>query len=222
MAIHSLPTLGAFADPAAFAIVAGGTLLALCLRTPARDLVRGVSALRTLGRRPFVADALLTQVDALSRISARHGVIQLDRSVIRDTDVAAAMGAIVDGAAPETVTLLLDQRRIARAERHRAAIELWSAAAEIFPAMGMVGTLIGLVRLFVSMTDPATIGASMAVAVLATLYGALAANLIATPIAARLKRLARAELIERARLVPPLTALADRERPRARTREEAA
>lgn len=214
--LHSLPSLGSFADPAALAIVGGGTLLALVLRTPGRDLLRGFAALGTLWRRPFQADALLTQIDALSRISARHGVVRLDRTVIADPDVAAAVGRIVDGAGGEEVSALLDQRRVARAERHRAAIDLWSAAAEIFPAMGMVGTLIGLVRMFAGMTDPATIGGSMAVAVLATLYGALAANLIAMPIAARLKRLARAELIERARLVQPLATLAERERPRVR------
>ncbi|HWK36791.1 motility protein A [Sphingomonas sp.] len=216
MTLSALPTLGAFADPVALAIVGGGTLAALVLRTPARDLLRGIVALRTLARRSFTADALLAQIDAFSRISARHGVVQLDRSVIADPDVATAIGRIVDGAGGDDVTALLDQRRLARAERHRAAIDLWSAAAEIFPAMGMVGTLIGLVRMFVAMTDPATIGASMAVAVLATLYGALAANLIAMPIAARLRRAARAELVERARLVRPLAALADRERPRAR------
>lgn len=216
MTLATLPTLGTFADPAAFAIVAGGTLAALVLRTPGRDLLRGVAALRTLARRPFSADALLAQIDAFTRISARHGVVQLDRSVIADPDVAAAIGRIVDGAGGDDVAALLDQRRGARAERHRAAIDLWAAAAEIFPAMGMVGTLIGLVRLFMAMTDPAAIGASMAVAVLATLYGALAANLIAMPVAARLKRLARAELVERARLVRPLAALAERERPRVR------
>lgn len=214
--LHSLPSLGSFADPAALAIVGGGTLLALVLRTPGRDLLRGFAAVGVLWRKPFQADALLTQIDALSRISARHGVVRLDRTVIADADVAAAVGRIVDGAGGEEVSALLDQRRIARAERHRAAIDLWSAAAEIFPAMGMVGTLIGLVRMFAGMTDPATIGGSMAVAVLATLYGALAANLIAMPIAARLKRLARAELVERARLVQPLAALAERERPRVR------
>ena len=70
------------------------------------------------------------------------------------------------------------------------------------------GTLIGLVRMFTAMQDPTAIGPAMAVALLATLYGALFANLIAMPIAGRLRRLARAEAFERARIEAPLAALA--------------
>lgn len=216
------PPLAPFLDPIAFAIVGGGTMIATLLRTPLGDIGRGLAALRVLGRRPFDAGTLLTQIDALSRISSRHGVMQLDRSVIRDADVAVAIQAIVDGTSAERVATMLDERRTARFERHRAATEMWAAAAEIAPAMGMVGTLVGLVRMFTAMTDPATIGAAMAVAVLATLYGALLGNLVAMPVAARLKRLARAEYLERGRLVAPLAALAERERPRARVHEEVA
>ena len=207
-------TLAPFLDPVAFAIVGGGTVVATLLRTPARDVARGMMALKTIGRAPFDAGALFMQVEALSRISARHGVMQLDRSVIADPDVAAAMARIVDGADGDTIRALVDDRRVARFERQRAAAEMWSAAAEFAPAMGMVGTLIGLVHLFTRMTDPAAIGGAMAIAVLATLYGALVGNLICLPIAARLKRLARAECVERGRLVEPLTRLADREAPR--------
>ncbi|WP_294291460.1 MotA/TolQ/ExbB proton channel family protein [uncultured Sphingomonas sp.] len=206
-------SLAAFLDPAALAIVGGGTVLATVLRTPARDLARGVVALKAIGRTPFDAGPLVTQVEALSRITARHGVLQLDRSVIKDPDVSAAMNAIVDGADGAIVRTLIEDRRVARYERQRAAAEMWAAAAEFGPAMGMVGTLIGLVRLFTSMTDPAAIGGAMAIAVLATLYGALVGNLICLPVAARLKRLARAECVERGRLAEPLARLATREAP---------
>jgi chemotaxis protein MotA len=209
-------TLGSFVDGQALAIVFGGTALALVLRTSARDLARAGAALRTLGRKPFDAGPLLHQIEALTRISARHGVMQLDRSVIADRDVNAGIAAVVDGAEPDAVAAKVTHCVAARAERHRAAIDVWCAAAETLPAMGMVGTLIGLVQMFTAMTDPAAIGGAMAVAVLATLYGALAANLIANPVAARLKRLARAEAAERARLAAPLAALAAREAPRLR------
>jgi chemotaxis protein MotA len=80
--------------------------------------------------------------------------------------------------------------------------------------MGMVGTLIGLVKMFATMSDPAAIGGGMAIALLATLYGALTANLVAMPIATRLRRLARAEASERQRLEMPIITLATREAPR--------
>jgi chemotaxis protein MotA len=207
--------LGPFLDPTAMAIVFGGTLLAVMLRTPMRDLGRAIAALRTLGRRRFDAAPLIEQIAALGRIARRHGVMALDRSVIADADVAAAVAAIVDGQPPDHVEELLRYRRRARIERHAAAADIWNGAAEVAPAMGMVGTLIGLVGMFVKMQDPGAIGASMAVALLATLYGALLANLVAMPIAIRLRRLGRDEAVERLRLEAPLVALAERERPRA-------
>jgi chemotaxis protein MotA len=171
-------------------------------------------ALRRLAAPRFAADPFIEQIAAFGRIAKRHGVLALDRSVIADPDIAAAVAAIVDGDAPEDIAELLRQRRRARSERAVAVAELWSGAAETAPAMGMVGTLIGLVGMFVKMQDPRAIGTSMAVALLATLYGALLANLVLAPIAARLRRIARDEAVERLRLEAPLIALAMREQPR--------
>lgn len=207
-------TVTTFLDPAALAIVLGGTLLATVLRAPARDVARAAYALVTLLRRPFDADALLAQVAAQAKIARRHGAMALDRSVIADADLAAAVAAIVDGEPPEAVARLLDERRTARVERHLAAAEVWSGMAEAAPAMGMVGTLIGLVAMFARMGDPDAIGGAMAVALLATLYGALLANLVALPVAARLRAASRAEWRGRERLVVPLVALARQEAPR--------
>lgn len=208
-------TPASFLDPVALALVIGGTILATVLRTPSSDLARGLRALPGLARASFRAQPLLDQVAALSRIAQRHGVMALDRSVLRDPDLAGAVADIVDGLAPDAVAERLEHRRQARVERHCAAAEAWAGAAEAAPAMGMVGTLVGLVRMFASMTDPRAIGAAMAVALLATLYGAILSNLVAAPIAARLRARARAEAFERTRLAAPLLALAQREAPRA-------
>ena len=179
-----IPLLAPFLDPIAFAIVGGGTLAAMALRTPTRDFLRGIAALHKLLARRFKADPLLEQIAAFGRIARRHGVMALDRSVIADRDVAAAVAAIVDRASPDRVADLLQHCHRLRSERAAASIEMWSGAAETAPAMGMVGTLIGLVGMFVKMQDPSAIGAAMAVALLATLYGALLANLLLAPIAA--------------------------------------
>ena len=195
-------------DPIALAIVGGGTALAVILRTPARDLASGIAALRVLFRAPLDADPLVRQVAALTRIARKHGVFQLDRAVIADPDVAAAVALIVDGAEPDEVEQLVRRHRSVRIDRHVAAAELWSAAAEAAPAMGMVGTLVGLARMFAEMEDTSAIGAGMAVALLATLYGALLANLVLAPIAARLRAAGKVEASERARLERPLVALA--------------
>ena len=80
-----------FLDPAAFAIVGGGTVLATVLRTPARDLRCAVAALRALARPRFIAEPLLHQLAAQAKLVGRHGVMQLDRAVIRDPEGLEAL-----------------------------------------------------------------------------------------------------------------------------------
>lgn len=212
--------LAPYADPLAAAFVVGGTALALLIRTPLADLGRALRALATLWRRPFSAEDALDQVGKLDRIAKRHGVMTLDRSRIADPDIADAIAGIVDGAGPDAVGARLRHRNEARAERHLATADMWGAIAELAPLLGMIGTLVGLVRMFMAMTDPAAIGQAMAVALLSTLYGALLAALVGMPVAGRLRRLARAEAFERARLEAPLVALAKRERPHLREAAE--
>ena len=207
-------------DPLALAIVLGGTAASVLLRHRLADVGRGLIALKTLLRRPFDSASLIAQAGSLEKIARRHGLIALDRSVIDDPDMAAAVAAAVDGASPSEIDAVVRDRAASRAERHRAVIELWSGVAEAAPAMGLIGTILGLVRMFAAMDNPDRIGAAMAVALLATLYGALLANLVAMPVVARLKRLARVEATERLRLAAPLTRLATLER--ARNRELAA
>jgi chemotaxis protein MotA len=210
-----LAALAAYVDPVAIAIVLGGTLLATLLRHSLADIGRAVRALPAALRRPFRAEPLLEQIAAQARIARRHGVLTLDRARIADRDVATAINAIVDGADADVVAAILRDRRRLRADRHAAAADVWAGMAEVAPAMGLVGTLVGLIRMFARMDDPGAIGAAMAIALLATLYGALLGNLGAMPVAVRLRRLARTELIERQRLEAPLVALAVREAPMA-------
>lgn len=203
-----------FVDPIALAIVIGGTIGATMLRGPFSDSVRAFRVLPRLFRsEPFDFADARAEIAAFDRISGRKGLLALDRERTRDPDVGVAIAAIVDFASPDTVENLLARARAQRVERHHVVQEFWAAAAEAAPAMGMIGTLFGLVRMFARMEDPATIGASMAVALLSTLYGALVANLVAAPIAARLHRLSRAEELAREALVAPLKTLATRQEP---------
>lgn len=206
--------IATFADPVAAAIVLGGVAAASLVRFPLGQIARAIAALGILGRRPPRMDDAVEQIAALARIARKHGAMALDRSVIDDPDVALGVRMIVDGETPEAVRDAVVRVREVRAERQLAAAEVWASIAEAAPAFGLIGTIIGLVRMFAAMQDPATIGPAMAVALLATLYGALVGNLIAMPIAGRLRRLARAEAFERERLEAPLFALARRERPR--------
>ena len=107
---------GIFLDPLAIGIVLGGTALSVVLRHRLADAGRALAALTCLWRRPFSADPLIAQAASLERIARRHGLFSLDRSVIADPDMAAAVEAAVDGAEPEQVARLVNDRVTARAE----------------------------------------------------------------------------------------------------------
>jgi chemotaxis protein MotA len=202
-----------FFEPVALGIVAGGTLLATATRGPLRDTANAFRALPLLWRRPFDFGPARAELAGAERIATAKSLFAVDSHLLRDPDVAEGVEGVLAGDGPDTVETLLDRLREARLERHAVVQEWWAAAAETAPALGMVGTLVGLVRMFRAMDDPATIGSAMAVALLATLYGALFANLVAAPIAARLRRLSRAEELERRALVKPFRAFAARELP---------
>ena len=207
-----------FLDPAALAIVGGGTLLATAARGPLGDTMDALRALPVLVRRPFDFGPARAQLARAERVSQAKSLLAIDSHLLKDRDVAQGVEAVADGATADQVEQLLNRLREERLDRHTVVQEFWAAAAEAAPAMGMIGTLIGLVRLFGSMDDPAAIGSAMAVALLATLYGAMFANLIAAPISARLRRLSHSESIERRALVKPFRAFAAREAPLARNR----
>ncbi|NJC34760.1 chemotaxis protein MotA [Sphingomonas jejuensis] len=212
MTVHSIPLSSwpTFVDPLAIAIVVGGTALATLLRGPAADALAAVRALPRLGRRGFDAERLRAEIARTERVAVTRGLLNVDADGIADRCIADVVRAVVDGAGPDQVTRLIDDQDHARDTRHRVIHAVWMAAAEAAPAMGMIGTLVGLVRMFSRMDDPTAIGGAMAVALLTTLYGAILANLVAAPIAARLARLSTQEAAARNAVRPALIDFARR------------
>jgi chemotaxis protein MotA len=102
---------------------------------------------------------------------------------------------IIDGADEPRLTQRLQFEMDSVSRRNESIIAAWQTWADVAPAMGMIGTLVGLVQMLGGMSDPGSIGPAMAVALLTTLYGALIANVIATPIAEKLRALHRDEMI---------------------------
>ena len=93
---------------------------------------------------------------------------------------------VVDGTAADTIESSLTNDKELMASRHENASTIFKSWADIAPAMGMIGTLVGLVGMLQNMSDPKAIGPAMAIALLTTLYGAFIANVIAKPLAEKL------------------------------------
>ena len=121
---------------------------------------------------------------------------------------------LVDGHDADVVRSVMEKDIELTAERHVTAIKVFRALADLGPAMGMIGTLVGLVAMLANMSDPKSIGPAMAVALLTTLYGAILANMVAIPIADKLELRSGEEKLCRALILDAIMGIQDGQNPR--------
>ena len=122
----------------------------------------------------------------LATVARKSGLLALEGQTINNEFLGKGIRLCVDGHDPEFVGRMLSKDINQAIERHETGVGIFKAIGASAPAMGMIGTLIGLVQMLASMDDPKTIGPSMAAALLTTLYGAVIANAMALPIADKL------------------------------------
>jgi chemotaxis protein MotA len=124
------------------------------------------------------------------------------------------MTMLVDGIAVEEIERNLTFETHAMMQRHVRSTGILRRAAEVSPAMGLIGTLLGLVQMLGSLNDPESIGPAMAVALLTTLYGALLANVVFLPLASKLERNSATELLINQIYILGSTSIGRQENPR--------
>jgi chemotaxis protein MotA len=127
----------------------------------------------------------------ISQMARKNGVLSLQKildSVKSEPFLHKAVSLVVDGVPGGQVENILRRELNSMAQRHAKSANVLRRAADFAPAMGLIGTLIGLVQMLGNLDDPTTIGPSMAVALLTTFYGAVLANLVFVPLASKLER----------------------------------
>ncbi|HIJ89528.1 MAG: MotA/TolQ/ExbB proton channel family protein [Desulfobulbaceae bacterium] len=135
-------------------------------------------------------DTLRELIDVIMTLHKKariHGLLALEDEPIEHPFLRQGIKYVVDNISPGIIKNTLHKEISHTFERHQSGARVFRALAEVSPAMGMVGTLIGLVQMMAGMDDPKGIGPAMAVALLTTLYGALMAYVIASPIADKLQ-----------------------------------
>ena len=120
----------------------------------------------------------------------------------------------VDGLEPGSIQNILETEISFLRERHQLGAEIFATMGTFAPALGMIGTLIGLVQMLQSMDDPSSIGPAMAVALLTTFYGSLIANLVCMPIAGKLKTRSKEETLAKEMITEGVISLTKGENPR--------
>ena len=168
-------------------IVIGGTFAVTLMRVTLADFLGSFKiGLKGFFYKLDVPKNLIEESIELANIARKEGILALEGREISNSFLERGIGLCIDGHAPEIVKNLLAKDINMSIERHEIGAGMFKAMAVYAPAMGMIGTLIGLVQMLSNMSDPASIGPSMAVALLTTLYGAVIANAFASPLAEKL------------------------------------
>lgn len=168
-------------------IVMGGTFLVVLMKF---SIAQFLGAFK-VATRAFIyklesPEQVIAQIIELSNMARKEGVLALEGAEINNSFLKQGVDMLIDGSKPEVIKGMLVKDMQLTVERHRWGAKVFEASGDVAPAMGMIGTLIGLVQMLSNMDDPKAIGPAMAVALLTTLYGAIFANMIAIPIADKL------------------------------------
>lgn len=182
--------IGSLLQGSAAIIVFGGTFGAVLLSFPLRDVREAWSSLRFV----FVDDLeppaqLLDAIGALSIKARKHGILSLDDELdsVADPFLRRGLRLAVDGTNPTTLRHMLEAENDAHSEREEAPARVYESAGGYAPTVGILGAVLGLIHVMENLADPSKLGAGIAVAFVATVYGVGTANLVLLPIAAKLR-----------------------------------
>jgi chemotaxis protein MotA len=176
----------------ALLIVLGGTAAITTVCYSFADMLRAIKVVSKtlLHSTRDTAEASL-QVIQIAQLARKNGVLSLQNiadQTSKEPFLNKAVTMVIDGIPADHVERTLRLEIARTTERHQKSASILRRAAEFSPAMGLIGTLIGLVQMLGNLQDPTTIGPSMAVALLTTFYGAILANLVFIPLASKLDR----------------------------------
>jgi chemotaxis protein MotA len=196
--------LRALLQPTAALVVFGGTTAALLLSFPLAQLRRSATAVRHAFRRaPASEHALVARFEQYAVRVRRRGVPALEPEIaaVDDPFLSRALGLVVDGVEAGEIRRALTTYSQAAEDADEECALVLETAAGYTPTLGILGAVLGLIRVMENLATPAGVGAGIAVAFVATVYGVGAANLVLLPLAARLRALARHAAVERELIV---------------------
>lgn len=182
--------VGSLVQPTALLIVGGGTLGAVMLQAPFAVFKRGLQMAKWVWFPPVIDyKHTIDQISNWSQVSRREGLLALENFIVRSKDpfTKRALQMLVDGADPERLRDVMEVEIDAYEDALRQSAKIWEAAGGYSPTIGILGAVMGLIHVMENLSDPSKLGAGIAVAFVATIYGVGLANLIYLPIAGKLK-----------------------------------
>ncbi len=208
-------SVGVFVNIPSMVVVIGGTfMVTLCQISLGQFLGSFKVALRAFMHKSTSAESLIEEAIELADVARKEGVLALEDKEIGDPFLDNGVRLCIDGHSLEVVQKMLSKDINLELDRQNTGVKMFKSIAEAAPAMGMIGTLIGLVQMLANMDDPKSIGPAMAVALLTTLYGAVIANAVALPLAAKLQAISAAERLNKLLILESVAGIQEGTNPR--------
>jgi chemotaxis protein MotA len=205
----------AFVNAPSLVIVLVGTILVTLMKFSLNQFLSAAKvAMKAFLSKVPESEALITKSVELANSARSSGLLALEEADIPDEFMKSAVNLVVDGHDPEVVKGILSKDMDLAVKRHKDGQAIFKAIADVGPAMGMIGTLIGLVQMLTVMDDPKSIGPAMAVALLTTLYGAILANMFAQPIADKLAMRSTEEKLAKSLIIDAVMGIQEGQNPR--------
>ena len=209
--------VGSLTQPTALLIVLGGTMGAVMLQSPYATFVRGVRMARWVWYPPVI-DYLqvIKQITGWSQLSRREGLLALENAMgqLKDDFARKGLQLLVDGAEPERLREVLEVEINTYEHELKMSARIWEAAGGYSPTIGILGAVLGLIHVMENLSDPSKLGAGIAVAFVATIYGVGLANLVFLPMSNKLKAHINRLLVQREMIVDGLVGIANGDNPR--------
>jgi chemotaxis protein MotA len=198
VALYIGPGIGVYVDLPSALIVVGGTVGIILMHFPLNRVLNVFTlVIKTFFAREMDPQRVIQQMVSFAVRARRDGILALEAAE-NEVDVDFLKEGIrlaVDGNEPAVVQEIMERELNYIEERHKESSSVLSSIGEYAPAMGMIGTLIGLVAMLQTLDEPASIGPSMALAIITTFYGSMIANFFALPLAGKLRVRSKDEIL---------------------------
>ena len=204
-----------FVNAPGLMIVVAGTIAVTLIKFPL-SLTLGAFgiALKAFIYKTQQPSEIIEQSIELANVARKEGLLGLESVEVQNEFLRDGIGLVVDGNDPALVQKILSKNISLAIERNEIGLNVFKAMGDVAPAMGMIGTLIGLVQMMSNMSDPKSIGPAMAVALLTTFYGAVIATTIALPIADKLAHRSNEERLNKSMILESISAIQEGLNPR--------
>jgi len=209
--------VGSLLQLTAFVIVFGGTMGAILLQTPMTTFMRALKMLVWIFLPPKIkAHEAIEKILGWSQVARKEGLLGLEASIEAEPDEFARKGLqlLVDGTEPDSIRAILEVDIGSKEHVDTAAAKVFEGMGGYSPTIGIIGAVMGLIHVMENLSDPSKLGAGIAVAFVATIYGVGMANLFFLPFASKLKNHVHGQTQFREMVIEGVVSIAQGENPR--------